>query len=256
MSDPIDPMDCRLVVISCQRRQPIQRIWTLAQRTHWPDCPFPIDMLSPDPDRGWNRNLLDYLDALDPMCIFVLVLLDDHFLDRPPAGESYTANMDAVLCLMRARVDIALVKVQAGNAYAPEIPFVTDDPILRGRLREYDRVNHGCKRTNLVPTLFRRNWLYRLTTDILAVCGRDADQGRNGALRFEQDGTRLTEDASRWPQWMLGIHRPGPDGSGGRSLLSSVASDGVREGRFQKVAYQELMQFVDLLSIDGLEAFL
>lgn len=239
--------NARLLVVSCPRRKPIQAIWKLCQQQHWPDCPFPIDMLSPEQDIGWNANLIQYLNTISES--FVLLMLDDHFVDKALPG-GYTANMQALLDLMTSRSDIGMVKLQAGNAASPEIPF---EPWPR--LREYDRAHHPFKRTNLVPTMFRRDWLLRLSTAVLKQCGPASDKGRKGALEFEVAGTLLTEDSIAWPERMLGIHRPNADGGGGQSLLQCIASDGVREGKMQTT--EELRRLgIDVKRITGIEAFL
>jgi hypothetical protein len=244
--------EARLLVVSCPHRRPIQDIWNACQKAHWPDCPFPIDMLSPEPDLGWNANLIQYLETVSEELI--LLLLDDHFVEQAPPGECNT-GMAVLLQLMAERPDIAMVKLQAGNAHPPELPFPAWD-----RLREYDRAHHPFKRTNLVPTLFRKSWLQRLTRQILQECGTAGDQGRPGALHFEVSGTLLTEDAVAWPERMLGIHRPNPDGGGGRSLLTCIANDGVREGRLQipEEKRRELLERsgFDVNAVSGIEAFL
>jgi hypothetical protein len=240
--------DARLVVVSCPHRQPIQEIWTHCQQANWPDCPYPIDILSPTPDTGWNHNLLSYLIRVEEPLI--LLMLDDHFLGKPEY-YNYTDNMLGIVLLMMARPDIGMIKLQAGNAHSPEIPF-EEMPILR----EYDRAHHPFKRTNLVPTMFRRQWLIRLCDSVLHIIGADRDVGRNGALEFESTGTKLTMDTTVWPERMLGIHRPHADGGGGKSLLNSISNDGLREGRFH-IDLTPLKELgIDPHNIKGIEAFL
>lgn len=231
----------RLVVVSCPRRRPIQEIWRKVQSENWSDCPFSIDILSPNPDIGWNANLIRHLETLSEE--FILLLLDDNFMVAGP----WTDNMNAVLDLLVASPDIAMVKLQAGGAHGPEIPFVPWD-----RIREYDREHHPFKRTNLNPAMYRRQWLLKLSKAVLEACGPERDIGRNGALEFEVTGTFLTADDKVFPERMLGIHRPGVDGSGGNSLLECIANDAVREGRLQPIeSLQELCE-----GVEGIEAFL
>lgn len=232
--------DTSLLVISCERRKPIQTLWNRYQAQNWPDCPFRIDILSPikDEDIGWNSNLIRYLESMPES--YVLLMLDDHFpedIDRKALFE--------LLDMMRLRPDIAMVKLQAGNAHPPEIHFDWDN----GRLGEYDRELHPFKRTNLVPTLFRREWLLRLSQAVLLDCGKQRDIGRDGAIHLEVSGTLLTANAGAWPERILGIWRDPPQYIG-RSIVQCVENDAVREGRFRAAIPEEWMD------IKGLEAFI
>lgn len=240
--------DCRILVVSCGKRRPIQELWAACQKAHWPDCTFPIDILSPANDVGWNANLLRWLETATSD--LVLLLLDDHFIAESPAGQ-YTSNITAVIELLAERKDIGMIKLQAGNAHPPEIPFPAWP-----RLREYDRAHHPFKRTNLVPTVFRTEWLKRLTAAVLDQCREGQDVGRLGAIHFEVFGTDITESRTRWPEKMLGIHRPAPDYSMDGSLLTCMDSDAVREGRLKKMAgrSEETLQRLSA-GIVGLEAF-
>lgn len=225
--------DCRLIVVSCPPRKPIQDIWWKCQQTAWPDCPFPITMLSPEHDVGWNENFLALAQTIDEE--FILFMLDDHWLEPLRNGERLTSNMLNVLAFMKQCQDVAFVKVQAGNAWSPELPVPEWD-----RLGEYDREHHPFKRTNIVPTMFRRSWLVRFLQAVLNACEANEDRGRTGALAFEGKGTRLTMNRNEWPERMLGIDRPKPDENCNKSLLNCIASDGIREGRLQKSAELEL----------------
>lgn len=233
----------RIVVVSCPRRKPIQAIWKRCQEEHWPDCPFPIDILSPHPDFGWNANLNTHLGTLKDE--FILLMLDDNFLRPAPIG-SYTENIQKVLFIMDAHSDIALIKLQAGGAHSPELKFPAWD-----RLREYDRAHHPFKRTNLTPSVYRRDWLWRMTMAVLTDIGHARDAGRNGAIEFEVTGTLLTEDVKRWPERMLGIYR-GPNGSGGESLLECIANNAVEEGKMRPMEELALL----CKGVPGIEAFL
>ncbi len=237
-------MNCRLVVVSCPRRKPIQEIWKACQLANWPDCPYPIDIMNPDPDVGWNANLLKHLRTVSEE--FILLMLDDNFINPAPAGQ-YTQNIADVLVLMEAMPNIGLIKLQAGGAHAPEIPFPQWN-----RLREYDRVHHPFKRTNLVPSIYRRTWLQRFSTAVLEAAPNTNDKGRLGALEFESTGTLLTADEIKWPEKMLGIHRPLPDGGGGDSLLDCIANDAVLEGKMRPI--EPLMTLCK--GVEGIEAFL
>ena len=94
---------CRLVVVSCQRRKPIQEIWKACREANWPDCPFPIDIISPDEsqDRGWNANLIAHIDKLSET--FVLLMLDDNFIEP---RQPLTSNIRALLELMKAQAQL------------------------------------------------------------------------------------------------------------------------------------------------------
>jgi len=237
-------LDTRLVVVSCPRRAPIQQIWHACFKRSWPDCPLPLTVLSTELDLGWNANLTRCLETLTEDLI--LLMLDDNFIEPLPAGEM-TAGIHDVVELMTARPDIAMVKLQAGAAHAPEIEFPDWD-----RIREYDRAHHPFKRTNLVPTLYRRTWLHRLSSAVLSEIGPSRDVGRNGAIEFEVLGTALTANAVNWPERMMGIHRPLPGGNGGESFLSCMANDAVLEGRMRPIdALQHLC-----VGVPGIEAFL
>lgn len=241
-------LDARLLVVSAPHRRPIQAIWKACQEAHWPDCPLSIDVLSLEQDIGWNENLLRYL--VNSSGTFVLLMLDDHFIAKAPDGR-YTEDLLTLLQLMTDQPNIGMVKMQAGNAASPELPVPEND-----RLREYDRAHHPFKRTNLVPTLFRRVWLQRLTAAVLRECAPGEDKGRSGALAFEVAGTLLTKDATKWPERMLGIHRPKLEGLSGQSFLECIASDGVREGLLRAAALPELNAVLNIHDVPGIEAFL
>lgn len=241
-------MNARLLVVSCPRRKPIQDVWRAYQRENWPDCPLPIDMLSPENDVGWNANLLAYLKTVDED--FVLLMLDDHFPAESQPKE-FTSNIRSLMGLMIERPDIGMVKVQAGNAHPPEIVFPAWP-----RLREYDREHHPFKRTNLVPTLFRTTLLKRLVKAVLAVITPELDKGRDGALHFEVTGTLLTENSAAFPERILGIHRPLPDYSRAGSLFRSVDDDAVREGKLKALSGPEGESLRRMTAgMLGLEAF-
>src|SRR5262245_39474386 len=124
-------LDCRIIVPSCPRREPIQRIWRQCFEKNWSDCPWSVTIVSPENDVGWNQNLLAALRSVKES--FVLMLLDDYFL-IPQRGESYTSNMELVLALMMADPSIALIKLQASYAASPELNFGH-----WSRIKEYDR---------------------------------------------------------------------------------------------------------------------
>lgn len=241
-------MNARLLVVSCPHRKPIQEVWRAYQRENWPDCPLPIDMLSPEKDIGWNANLLAYLDTIDED--FLLLMLDDHF-PAESEPEEFTASIRSLVCLMSERPDIGMTKVQAQNAHPPEVVFSAWP-----RLREYDRDHHPFKRTNLVPTLFRTTFLKRLVKAVLAVITPELDKGRDGALHFEVIGTLLTENSAAFPERILGIHRPLPDYSCAGSLFRSVDGDAVREGRLKLLTGTDAESLRRMTQgIAGLEAF-
>jgi hypothetical protein len=222
--------------------------WTCLKR-NWPDCPFPIDVISPDDDIGWNENLIRYLRT--QATTFVLLLLDDHWIDGGIPSLELTANMERVLEIMRARPEIASVKVQAGNAASPDVEFESWT-----RLGVYDRRDHPFKRVNLVPTIFRREWLRRLSNDIRFLMSENRrwkDKGRLGALAFERVGTYLTMDSEKWPELMLGINRESHDPACAASLLKSYGNDALREGRLQQHVEAEVLR--DGISLDALGAF-
>ena len=234
-------LDTRLVVVSCPRRAPIQQIWWDCFKRSWPDCPFPVTVLSPEIDLGWNANLITLLNTLSEQ--FVLLVLDDNFIEPSLDFE----GLRCVILMMNELPDIALVKLQAGAAHAPELEFPDWD-----RIREYDRAHHPFKRTNLVPTLYRRTWLHRLSSAVLSEIGPARDVGRNGAIEFEMTGTLLTMNAENWPERMMGVHRPLPGGNGGDSFLTCLANDAVLEGRMRPI---DVLQNL-CVGVPGIEAFL
>lgn len=236
-------MNARVVVVSCPRRKPVQEIWLKTQKANWPDCRFPIDFLSPTPDIGWNANLIRHLQGLADD--FILLMLDDHFLCEGP----WTENMNTVLGLMEVRPDIGMIKLQAGNAHGPELVY---EPWDGDRIREYDREPHPFKRTNLVPTMYRREWLLRLSKAVLEAIDPTRDVGRLGAIEFEVIGTLLTQDTEPFPEKMLGIHRPDPGGNGGNSLLQCMDNDAIREGKIKRFdGWAALCN-----GVEGIEAFI
>lgn len=177
---------------------------------------------------------------------FIAMFLDDNFLE-PPTDGTYTDNLNAAIALMTKYPDIAMIKLQAGGAHAPELDFPEWD-----RIREYDRRPHPFKRTNLIPTLYRRSWLLRLSKAVLANCGPERDQGRSGALEFESTGTALTADRIHWPERMFGIHRPERNGGGGRSLITCIANDAVTGGKVREIESLRSL----CVGVEGIEAFL
>ncbi len=238
--------DCRILVVSCPKRKPVQDMWWICQKRNWPDCPFPIDVISPDLDIGWNTNLINYLKRYTEA--FVLLLLDDHWIDSSIPASELTVNMERVLDIMRAQPEIASVKVQAGNAASPDFDFTPWN-----RLGVYDRRDHPFKRVNLVPTIFRREWLKRLSDNIRFLISENLrwkDTGRFGALAFERIGTYLTMDADKYPELMLGINRDSHDPACTVSLLQSYGNDALREGRLQQHVEDEVTR--DGISLDAL----
>ncbi len=236
-------LDCRIVVASCPAYRPVQELWKRAMAANWPDCPYPISINSPEDDRGWNANLAAFLETVsEPL---ILLFMDDSVID---ANQDCTYNVGLVGALMTACPDIALVKLQAGGAHAPELRCSEWD-----RLREYDRAHHPFKRTNLGgPAMYRRDWLLRLTTQVMTAIGSERDKGRAGACEFESTGTLLTHDQQAWPERMLGIHRPGPGGSGGDSLLACIGNDAVTGGKVREIESLRAL----CVGIEGIEAFL
>ncbi len=237
--------ECRIVVASCPRYKPIQQVWLRALKAHWPDCPYPVSIISPEDDLGWNANLSRFLASVEEP--LVLLFMDDSVIEKHQDGTC-SENVAQVVELMMRRPDIAAVKLQAGGAAAPEIEFPEWD-----RVRQYDREHHPFKRTNLGgPAMYRREWLHRLTNQVMVVAGPERDQGRRGAIELEVTGTLLTEDEQSWPEKILAIHRPLPDGGGGRSLLACIGNDAVTDGRVRDIPLlRELCE-----GVPGIEAFL
>ncbi len=240
--------DVRLVVASCPRYRAIQELWSRCLAAHWPDCPYPVSINSPEEDQGWNTNLVQFLDTItEPL---VVLFMDDSCIApiTPEEGESWTETVRMAADLMTNHPDIAMVKLQAGGAHAPELHFPEWD-----RIREYDRAHHPFKRTNLGgPAMYRKDWLRRLSAAVLAECGTERDKGRSGAIEFEMTGTLLTKDETAWPERLLGIHRPNPDGGGGRSLLACIGNDAVTGGKVREIPLLRQM----CVGIEGIEAFL
>ncbi len=238
--------DCRLAVVSCPHRKPVQDMWWTCQKRNWLNCPFPIDVIAPNVDVGWNANLINYLRGhREP---FVLLLLDDHWIDSGISSDELTANMESVLDIMRADPQIASVKVQAGNAASPDFDFTPWN-----HLGVYDRRDHPFKRVNCVPTIFRREWLKRLSDNVRFIMSENrrwSDKGRLGALAFERVGTYLTMDAEKYPELMLGINRESHDPACAASLLKCYGNDALREGRLQQHVEEEVTR--DGISLDAL----
>lgn len=235
-------MNARIVVVSCPRYQPIQEIWRRCQQINWPTCNIPITILSPTEDIGWNRNLIRYLDTITEDLI--LLCLEDHFIAADPSED-----INRAIQFMTDHPEFGLMKLQAANASNPDLEF-PEWP----RFKEYDREPHPFKRTNLVTTLFRKDFLRRLANDVLEACGPARDKGRRGALEFEVTGTLLTENGNRYPERMLGINRD--DESINLSVMPLLGGDGVREG-YLRVSHQELEQCgIDLATIPGVQAFI
>lgn len=234
---------CRLVVASCPKYAPIQELWLRALHANWPDCPHPVTIISPEDDLGWNANLIRFLETVSEDLI--LLFMDDNVI---APNQDCTANIQLVIDLMSAHRNIAMVKLQAGGAHAPELKF---EPWPR--LREYDRRPHPFKRTNLGgPAMYRREWLMRLSRAVLKECGPKQDKGRQGAIEFEVTGTMLTANESAWPEKLLAIHRPNADGGGGDSLLICVANNAVTGGKVREVEYLRSL----CVGVPGIEAFL
>ena len=247
--------NCAVIVASCLAYAPICTVWHRCREVFWPDCPFPVTTIAPDHDPGWNAGILESIAGHATK--YVILFLEDHFLE-PTFDHSYTENVNRVIALADSDDSIGLVKLQTGNAWAPEIPFPAWP-----RLAEYDREPHPFKRTNLVPTLFRTKFLADLCNTILhrpfscrTIGVRHfGDKGRDGALAFEQLGTELTEDSTRWPERMLGINRA----DGHKSLLGSIIGDCVRHGKLcipdAEIAFLK-GHGIDILSVPGIERFL
>ncbi len=185
---------------------------------------------------GWNASLISTLESISDD--IVVLFLDDHFIQ----SVDHHAFVQAFQ-LMTLDSTIGLIKLQAGNAHSPELQFENRSyPFLIDRLGEYDREHHPFKRCNLVPTMFRRTFLLRLLRAVLANHCTSGDVGRTGALNFEVGATLETENATLYPERILGIRREPPDYPATKSIITCVANDGVREGVLQPHVILELKQ--------------
>jgi hypothetical protein len=100
-----DQVACSVLVVSCDRYRDLWTpFFTLLER-HWPDCGMPIYLgtnsaqldranvrtLKAGDDEAWSRRLRFFLKNIDTN--YVLLMLEDFFLDQPVSTEAVEAQL-------------------------------------------------------------------------------------------------------------------------------------------------------------------
>jgi len=102
---------CAVLVVSCDRYRDLWEPFFALFWRYWPDCPFPVFLgsnfathsdarvksLTAGEDQSWSRNLRYFLDAIDSE--YVLLLLEDFFLNRPVVTRTIIEHLNALHAL-------------------------------------------------------------------------------------------------------------------------------------------------------------
>lgn len=189
---------------SCDKFQHTWAVWEACWSKHWPDCPFShrimTNHISGDRrlpighDEGWNASLIKSLQSVHSDN--VLLALEDQWLS--PCGDlRYTENALRCEQILDTHSEIGAVRMGVGA----ECDGKWEGWDLVGIL---DREPHPFKRTTLYgPTMYKKSFLERIASAVLANITREEDRGRDGALAFEIKGTHITRDSSAFPETIL-----------------------------------------------------
>ncbi|HEY3453480.1 MAG TPA: glycosyltransferase family 4 protein [Bryobacteraceae bacterium] len=99
---------CSVLVVSCDRYCDLWVPFFHQFHQYWPDCPFPVYlgansasyddpcvyMLQSGADESWSKNLKFFLSRIPTR--YVLVLLEDFFLDGPVSNSSLLGHLEAL----------------------------------------------------------------------------------------------------------------------------------------------------------------
>src|SRR5690348_12286619 len=99
---------CSVLVISCDRYRDLWAPFFHQFHKYWPDCPFPVylgansasyhdpcvHMLQSGADESWSKNLKFFLSRIPTR--YVLVLLEDFFLDGPVSNSSLLGQLQTL----------------------------------------------------------------------------------------------------------------------------------------------------------------
>ncbi len=230
-------------VITSDGRESVMNLWWQCFHKHWPDCQWSVMVTHILDQVGFSKTIHESIRHSPYER--TLFMLDDNWI---PPGE-HTARMNHAMRFMDEHPDAALLKLQIGGAWPPDIPC----PEPWSFIGEYDRQPSDHKRTNIVPSIIRVGWLRHLTAEIAKTCGAERDKKYNGVCEFEYLGTQLTADAKLWPEKMYGIRRdidvPG--------FIACPCNDGVHRGKFIPKALEELRGYgIDVDAVPGIEALL
>jgi hypothetical protein len=90
----IPDTELAVLIVSCDRYKDLWPLCTSMLARFWPDCPYPIYLMSNEPaqfpglrnlaigpDKGWSANLIKALEAISEE--YVLLFLEDLILERP-----------------------------------------------------------------------------------------------------------------------------------------------------------------------------
>jgi hypothetical protein len=109
-------LSCSVLVVSCDKYRDLWTPFFTLFARYWPDCPMPVYLgtncarlehenvttLNAGNDEAWSRRLRFFLQNLNSE--YVLLLLEDFFLDRPVSS----VEVDAQVRLLRSRDGTAL----------------------------------------------------------------------------------------------------------------------------------------------------
>ena len=104
----LETPSCAVLVVSCDRYRDLWTPFFALFWRYWPDCPFPVYLgsnfathadkrvksLSAGEDQSWSKNLRFFLENIDAQ--YVLLLLEDFFLNRQPPTSSLLENLAAL----------------------------------------------------------------------------------------------------------------------------------------------------------------
>lgn len=128
-----------LLVLSCDKYRDLWGVFSHYFRLHWPDCPFPVYLLTNEAthrsdriislqtgvDVGWSDSVISALGQLESK--YVLFLMDDAFLDLPFHTSVVKAALDFIervdgTCLKLRPLPFPVEEVAGEAAYGKLLP--------------------------------------------------------------------------------------------------------------------------------------
>ena len=201
-----------ILASSCDRYQQWWNPWRESFNRHWSDCSYPRkiisnkiigqDLLEVGEDLGWNRMLKTALTKVDSE--YILLTLENHLLWSKPEG------FEKVIEILDQDPTIGII--QLSKCWPTEIDYPVW-PVLG----EYSREHHPFKACSLSATaIWRKTLLFEMVNRLIDTIPEKQDQGRQGAVEFEVEGTKYwTANVDGKYQWrILGINRYGAGGEG------------------------------------------
>lgn len=191
---------------SCDKYKDFWPRWTASLEQFWPSCLCSKWIQSNDitgsglvptgPDIGWNRNILKAITAIQ--ADYILLTLENHIL----LSSVDEISFDKAHGILDTNSSIGLV--QLSRCWPTETRYEHWN-----KLGYYNRTPHPFKICSLSATpLWRKSLLIAIINHVISEIPEQQDVGRQGAVEFEVEGTRLwVQNNSIYPWNVLGIDR-------------------------------------------------